>query len=547
MRIPLRARLVLLAGLAATPLAAQAGTPARQLPEGRPVVLGSDTVLTLRAAVPPFTLQQRALAISGGLAEASSRGDLYLRKLRVVPESGQTVIYADTVPLLAAHDEDAAVEGMPRDSVAARWAAALETAFARGHREASTRELLIGAGEALLATLLFGFFLWLAARLDGRFRTWLARWAEVRLTLLQPSKTRLISPTQVANVALGAARTLRLVLTLLLGYLWLVAIFGAFAWTRPLAARILRLVTEPVIELVRGLVDYLPSLFFIVVMVLVLRLVLRGIKVVFEGVEQGTLTLGTFPAEWADPTYKIVRSLVIAFGFILIFPYLPGAGSDAFKAISLFVGALFSLGSTGAVANVMAGTVIVYTRAFRVGDFVRIGETEGMVIERSLLVTRVRTTTNIDVSIPNSAVLGSHVQNFSAVAKSGGLIVQSRVTIGYDAPWRKVHDLLLDGARRTEGVLAEPAPFVVQEALNDYYPTYCLNAYTDRATGMEVFRLRSRLNENIQDAFFEGGVEILSPAFTAIRDGNRTAMPPNYLPPDYRAPGFRVEREDGPA
>ena len=238
---------------------------------------------------------------------------------------------------------------------------------------------------------------------------------------------------------------------------------------------------------------------------------------------------------------------MIVFGFILIFPYLPGSGSDAFKAITLFAGALFSLGSTGAVSNIVAGSVLVYTGAFRVGDFVRIGETEGMVVERSLLVTRIRCATNVEVSIPSATVLNSHVHNFSAMAKRGGLVVQSRVTIGYDAPWRKVHELLLAAAARTEGVLAAPAPFVVQEALNDYYPTYCLNAYTDRATAMEVFRLRSRLNEAIQDAFFEGGVEILSPAYTSIRDGNRTAMPPQYLPPDYRAPGWRVERNEGPA
>jgi small-conductance mechanosensitive channel len=387
----------------------------------------------------------------------------------------------------------------------------------------------------------------LVLRVEDRVEALLRSWAEARLDQSQLAKARLITPGQIANVVLSVTGLVRLLALLTLAYLWLVAVFGAFEWTRPLAGRIVRFVTEPIIALTRGVVAYLPSLFFILVVLAALRMVVRAIHVVFRGIEQGTLQLRSFPAEWADPTYKIVRALVFAFGFILIFPYLPGAGSEAFKGISLFAGALFSLGSTGAVANIVAGAVIVYTRAFRVGDFVRIGETEGMVIERSLLVTRIRSTTNIEVSIPSATVLNAHVQNFSAMAQQGGLIVQSRVTIGYDAPWRKVHELLLTAAGRTEGVLASPAPFVVQEALNDYYPTYCLNAYTEHATGMEVFRLRSRLNEAIQDAFFEGGVEILSPAFTAIRDGNRTAMPPQYLPPDYRAPGWKVEREDGRA
>jgi small-conductance mechanosensitive channel len=529
--------------LGTTPLAAQ--EPAR--PAGRPVVLGRDTVLTLYAPRPPNTLEQRALGVTGMLTQLAGRGDLPLDRLRVVSDSQRSVIMLDTLPIVLVLDGDAAAAGVPRDTLAAHWVLSLQEALGRQQRQYLTRSLAIGTGVALLATLVFAGLVWLVLRLESRVEQGLRGWAEARLEDLRVTKTRLITPAQVAAAVMGAMRLMRIGSLLTLGYLWLVTLFSAFEWTRPLAGRILRLVVEPVVGMARGAVEYLPSLFFIVVMVLTLRLLLRAIHIVFLGIEQGTLTLRKFPAEWADPTYKLVRMLVIAFGFILVFPHLPGSGSDAFNAIALFAGALFSLGSTGAVSNIVSGTVLVYTRAFRVGDFVRIGETEGMVIERSLLVTRIRTTSNIDVSIPSGAVLNAHVQNFSAMATRGGLIVQSRVTIGYDAPWRKVHDLLLAAAARTEGVLAAPEPFVVQEALNDYYPTYCLNAYTARATAMDVFRLRSRLNEAIQDTFFEGGVEILSPAYTSIRDGNRTAMPPQFLPPDYRAPGWKVERGDGSA
>jgi small-conductance mechanosensitive channel len=543
--LPRSRRLSLLAALllGTAPLAAQ--EPAR--PAGRPVVLGRDTVLTLYDVRPPYTLQQRTLAVTSMLAQVADRDGLRLDQLRLVSDSQSTLIMADSVPIVAVLDGDAAAEGVPRDTLAARWLRSMQDAIARQSHEYRMRSILTGLAQALLATLLFAGLVWLALRLESRLERALQRWAEARLEDLRFTKTRLFTPAQVAATVIGAMRLVRLGSLLTLGYLWLVTVFSAFEWTRPLAGRILRLATEPLVGMARGLVEYLPSLFFIVVMVLTLRLIVRTIHIFFLGIEQGTLSFRKFPAEWADPTFKLVRMLVIAFGFILIFPYLPGSGSDAFNAIALFTGALFSLGSTGAVSNIVAGTVLVYTRAFRVGDFVRIGETEGMVVERSLLVTRVRTASNVDVSIPSGTVLNAHVQNFSAMAAQGGLIVQSRVTIGYDAPWRKVHELLLEAAARTEGVLATPAPFVVQEALNDYYPTYCLNAYTARATAMEVFRLRSRLNEAIQDCFFEGGVEILSPAFTAIRDGSRTAMPPQYLPPDYRAPGWKVERNDGPA
>ncbi|HEX5818737.1 MAG TPA: mechanosensitive ion channel domain-containing protein [Gemmatimonadales bacterium] len=552
MRIPLRTGLVLAGWLVAAPLAAQdsarpAPPSAAAAPVGRPVVLGRDTVLTLYASQPPYSLEQRTLAVTGMLAEVAGRADLRLDSLQVVPQADGAFIMADSVALLAVLDGDALAAGVPRDTLAARWVASLEAAFSRRSARYHARDLALGIAEALIATLVFVFLLRLVLGAEDRLEAWLRRWAEARLDHGPLAKARLITPAQIASAVLSATSLVRVITLLTLAYLWLVAVFGAFALTRPLAGRIMRFVTEPIVALARGLVGYLPSLFFIIVVLAALRLLVRAIHVVFRGIEQGTLKLRKFPAEWADPTYKIVRALVFAFGFILIFPYLPGAGSEAFNAISLFAGALFSLGSTGAVANIVAGVVIVYTRAFRVGEFVRIGETEGMVVERSLLVTRIRTATNIEVSIPSATVLNSHVQNFSAMAQQGGLVVQSRVTIGYDAPWRQVHELLLAAAGRTEGVLAAPAPFVVQEALNDYYPTYCLNAYTGHTTAMEVFRLRSSLNEAIQDAFFEGGVEILSPAFTAIRDGNRTAMPPQYLPPDYRAPGWKVERGDGRA
>jgi small-conductance mechanosensitive channel len=539
--LPLSLLAALLCG--AAPLATQ--EPAR--PVGRPVVLGRDTVLTLYAPRPPNTLEQRALAATGMLAQLARRDDLRLHLLRVVSDSQGSVIMLDTLPVVVVLDGDAAAAGVPRDKLAARWMLSLHETLARRHDRYRVQSLAIGIGKALLATLVFAGLVWLVLRLESRLEQSLQRWAEARLEGLRVTRTRLIAPTQVTSVVMGATRLVRVGSLLTLGYLWLVTVLSAFDWTRQLAGRILRFAIDPIVELARSAVEYLPSLFFIVVMVMALQLLVRAIHIVFRGIELGTLSFRKFPAEWADPTYKIVRTLVIVFGFILIFPYLPGSGSDAFKAITLFAGALFSLGSTAAVSNIVAGTVLVYTRAFRVGDFVRIGETEGMVIERSLLVTRIRTTSNVDVSIPSGTVLNSHVQNFSAMATQGGLIVQSRVTIGYDAPWRKVHDLLLAAAARTEGVLMAPEPFVVQEALNDYYPTYCLNAYTARATAMEVFRLRSRLNEAIQDTFFEGGVEILSPAYTSIRDGNRTAMPPQFLPPDYRAPGWTVARGDGSA
>jgi small-conductance mechanosensitive channel len=177
-------------------------------------------------------------------------------------------------------------------------------------------------------------------------------------------------------------------------------------------------------------------------------------------------------------------------------------------------------------------------RAFRLGDRVQIADTVGDVIEVSLLVTRIRTIKNVEITIANSMVLSSHIINFSGSVQNEGLILHTTVTIGYDAPWRKIHKLLIDAALSTDNILTTPAPFVLQTALDDFYVHYQINAYTDQPSNMA--KTYSDLHQNIQDKFYEGGVEIMSPHFSTIRDGNHIAIPDQYLPKDYKASSFRV-------
>ena len=197
--------------------------------------------------------------------------------------------------------------------------------------------------------------------------------------------------------------------------------------------------------------------------------------------ERGTVQIKNFDREWAIPTYELLRPLLIALAFALAFPYLPGADSDAIKGVSIFLGVLLSFGSSSAVANVMAGVVLLYSRAFHVGDWVRIGDQEGAVISRGLLVTRIRTAKNVDISVPSAVVLNGHIHNYTAQAAEGLLILHATVTIGYDAPWRTVHELLIAAAKATTHILPLPAPFVLQTALGDFNVSYQINAFTRRA------------------------------------------------------------------
>jgi small-conductance mechanosensitive channel len=336
----------------------------------------------------------------------------------------------------------------------------------------------------------------------------------------------------------NSIRGFRVLLTIILFYFYIPILFSFFPWTYGHAGVLFDYVLYPFKVIGKAILAYLPNLFFLAVIGVVTHYINRLILFFFDALEKGTLSLPGFYREWAMPTYKIVRFLVFMFALVMAFPYLPGSESEAFKGVSIFLGVLFSLGSTSAVANVVAGLILNYTRAFSIGDRVRIGDVEGDVIFKTLLVTHIRTVKNVEITLPNSTVLGGAVHNFSMAAKESPLILHTSITIGYDAPWRRVHELLISAAQSTQYILSNPPPFVLQTALNDFYVSYQINAYTDHPH--EMARIYSELHQNIQDKFNEGGVEIMSPHYSQLRDGNTTTIPESYRPEDYTAPGHRV-------
>jgi small-conductance mechanosensitive channel len=279
------------------------------------------------------------------------------------------------------------------------------------------------------------------------------------------------------------------------------------------------------------------------VIVVVAHYAIRLIRLIFAQIRKGDLKIHGFYSDWADPTYNLVRLLILVLALIVAFPYLPGAKSPAFQGVSIFVGVLLSFGSSSAVANAIAGVILTYMRSFLVGDWVQIGDTMGEVVERNLLVTRLLTPKAEIITIPNSTVMNGAVKNYSTEAKKAGVIFYTTTTIGYDTPWRTVHQLLTSAALATDHVLKHPSPFVLQRALNDFYVTYELNAYTD--IPREVLNIYSDLHQNIQDRFNEAGIEICSSHFSSLRDGNAIAIPEQYIKPDYEAPGFRVNVTEG--
>jgi small-conductance mechanosensitive channel len=242
-----------------------------------------------------------------------------------------------------------------------------------------------------------------------------------------------------------------------------------------------------------------------------------------EDIEIEKLVIKGFPKDWAKPTVKLFSIIIYAFAIIMVFPHLPGSDSPAFKGVSLFLGVLFSLGSTSAIANIVAGIVITYMRPFQIGDRVKIMDTVGDVVDKTLLVTKLKTLKNEDVTIPNALIINNHLVNYTANAKEEGLILHTTITLGYDVDYDLVEKLLLRAGKQAILIQRDPKPFVLQKSLEDNYVIYELNVYTKQAAKMAL--IYSDLNRKILEVFNKEGIEILSPKYVASRDGNRSTVP----------------------
>ncbi len=527
--------LALLGG--ALPLAGQGGP--KPLPMGAPVHFHDQELFRIQARVGAFTPEARAAAITSRLAQLEANPFQAPPDIQLSDDGTSALASVGDVPLFSVTEEDARLASMDRLLLAKNRAEVVRKALASHRLQNRVRAI----GVALLSTLLvtglalgaYGFLRFTFLRL----RQWAEKSFLARVGAIRIQRLEILSSGQTQAAILKALWVLRAFAYLGFGYLYLSILFSLFPATRGLAARLLDLAMTPVVSFGKALVAFIPNLFFLALIGLITHLTLRFLRLVFGGIQSGKLVFRSFHSEWADPTQKLARILILAFALVLAFPYLPGSGSDAFKGVSLFLGVLFSLGSSGAMTNLVAGVLLTYMRSFKVGDRVQIGDTVGDVLERTALVTRILTIKNVEVSIPNSTVLAGQVLNFSARAHDRGLILHTTATIGYDAPWRTVHGLLIDAALATEGVLKDPAPFVLQTSLDDFYVSYQINAYTDQPNRMA--ELYAQLHANIQDRFNEGGVEIMSPHYGALRDGNSTTLPDPHKPSGYVAPGFRIE------
>lgn len=340
---------------------------------------------------------------------------------------------------------------------------------------------------------------------------------------LQFQQLELISPEIFRQIVVWLIHGIHALVVLALLYLYVPVLLRLFPWTEPLAQPFIGYFKLPMEEVWSTMVHYAPSLLHILIIILFTWLILKLFRALFVGIQQGYVVFPGFHEEWALPTYKILRFLVLALTLVMIFPLLPGAESPAFRGISLFIGAMVTIGSSSAMGNITAGIILIYTRSFRIGDYIKIGDTHGCVVERSLIATRLQTPKQEIVTIPNTTVMSSQVINYSDTSYMQELIIHATIGLGYDIDWRKVHELLIGAARKTSYVEIQPEPFVLQKSLDDFSVSYEINAYVKKPDCLPA--IYSELYRNILDEFSRARIEIMSPQITALRNGNASIIP----------------------
>jgi small-conductance mechanosensitive channel len=494
-----------------------------------PVTVDGEKLFRLRgtSALPAWfragEVRERIVALADN-AEQDPAG------ITTVAENDGLALVVKDEHLVTFYPPDAELEQVPlhllATSATRRIIHAVENYRAMRTPERLLRNTGILVGISLLAALLY----WAITALFGWLNRLVERRLKAQLKQIEQASHRVINSRQIWGWLGGILRGLRKLTLFLLVLVWLETALGLYPWTRPLALDIFRLILDPLKDMGAGLVASLPDLVFLFVLVVVIRFFLRVIHTFFDRVDRGWIRLETFDQDLALPTYRIVRVVVIVFGLVIAYPYIPGSDSEAFKGMSIFFGVILSIGSSSFIANIIAGYSLIYRRAFREGDRIRVGELEGEVVDMKTMNTRIRSLKNEDINIPNSMLLGSAVVNFSTNQRDPGLILHTEVGIGYDVPWRQVEAMLLEAAQRTPGLRSEPGPFVLQQSLGDFTVVYQLNAYCDDASHMN--RLYSALHGNVQDVFNEYGVQIMSPNYVADPEQAKLVPPEQW----YAAP-----------
>ncbi len=521
----------------AAPPAPQTQQAPAETSETAAVVIDGEVLFRLRG-ISSHPAKWRANGVTERISAIARDESVPVSDLRVVEVQDRSEILAGERPIMSVFDGDAETEQLAsRQQLAEAYQARIANSIERYRHERSRAYL---GPQAVHAALAIGLLIALLLAIRWTFRRLehaVERRMQERLRELEAKSYRLLSAEQIRHTWQSGLRAIHFLTGLLLVFAGLDYALSLFPWTRPVARRGAALFIDPLTTMWNGLVDALPGLIFIAILVVITRYFLKLTQLFFGGIANGTIKPAGFEREWSWPTYRLMRIAIVGFALVMAYPYIPGSASEAFKGVSIFFGLLMSIGAASMVANSVAGYALIYRRAFKIGDRIKVGDVVGDVIEMRQQVTQLRTPKNEEVTIPSSLILNSHVINYSTLARERGLILHTTVGIGYETPWRQVEAMLIEAANRTEGMLREPPPFVLQTSLGDFCVTYEINAYCD--SPQEMAKLYTALHRNILDVFNEHGVQIMTPAYEGDPEKPKVVPKAQWYAAPAKPPGER--------
>ena len=469
----------------------------RRIIPGAPLIVDGDTLFVLynrRGGVVP---EARVEEIREKILEKGKSMSFFTDSIYIFEGEFTTDIMAANEVLVSLSDNDGLWQNKTRQELAAEYRVIVEAKIKELHAEYGLQRKLLGVLYVVGSMLVLGLLIWATNYFYRRWRYRLLR------KLLRRTRPLAIKDYEVLNLHrqgilfLTGFNVLRYLVILFLLFIFVPMFFAAFPETKSFTYTIFGYVWNPFVSILKSIVGFLPKFFQIIVIIFCFRYLVKGLNYLMNEIGSGRLKINGFYADWAQPTYLILRVLCYSFMIVMIWPLLPSSDSQVFQGVSVFIGVIVSLGSSSIIGNVMAGMVMTYMRPF--------------------------TRKNDVITIPNSNLMTSQTTNYTFSAHNYGVIVHTKVTIGYDMPWQQIRDLLLDAAAKTAHLQKKPEPFVRVTALDDFYVEYEINAYTRKSDLLgDIY---SELHQNILDSFHSNGVEIMSPHIFAHRSDLPVQIP----------------------
>ena len=495
----------------------------RNVTPGAPLVVDGDTLLVIYARKGGMLPEARVSAAKSKIYEVGKRLTMFVDSLYVFDSEVSSDVMVGEDVLLSVTDLDALWMGMERVELAETYREVISKKVDQLHETYGLQQKLQSLGWVALIIAVQVLLIWFIVWLFRRWKFSVTRKLLGRIKSVVIKNYPLLDTHRLGVAIIFVFNLVRLLLILLVVLVGLGFMFSFFPETKTVTYTVVGFIWNPLSDILKSVVEYLPNLFKIIVIIICFHYLLKLVRYFANEVASGRLKINGFYADWAMPTHTLLRVLLYSFMLVMIWPLLPNSDSEIFQGVSVFIGVVVSLGSTSVVGNVMSGLVMTYMRPFRIGDFIRFGDTEGEVIEKSMLVTRIRTRKNDIVTIPNSNMMSSQTSNYTFSAQRYGIIVHTKITIGYDEPWKKIESLLVQAAENTDGIKRHPKPFVRITALDDFYVEYEINGITDRAKTLST--VYSALHQQILDTMHGAGVEIMSPHIEARRDNLPVQIP----------------------